>query len=449
MRTKGYLTDLVKNQKAGEPAGIYSVCTYNRHAVESTFRQALEDSSPVLIESTCNQVNHLGGYTGMRPGNFADYIHEVADEQGFPRQRLILGGDHLGPYPFRGEPAEAAMEKARQMVASYVSVGCSKIHLDASMRLGDDPGDENTPLDSEVIARRSAELAVTAEAGYKQYRQQGGGAAPPVYVIGTEVPAPGGSDEVEEGLKVTEVSDFEETVSLAKKYFHHHGLEDAWERVIAAVVQPGVEHGDHTIVDYDRRKSAKLTAALKKYPNLVFEGHATDYQKPEGLKAMVEDGIAVLKVGPSLTFTVRETVFALSRIEQELLGGDSLYTLSHFIENLEKAMLRKPAHWKKHYSGDERELQFARKYSFFDRSRYYWVEPEVEQSLKLLMKNLRSVNIPLSILSQYLPVQFERVREGRLQKDPEVFICDRVMDVLKKYAYASGYREDWIGGRDK
>lgn len=448
MRIVDYLKDLVGKQKAGEPAGIYSVCTYNRYAVESTFRQALEDGNPVLIESTCNQVNHLGGYTGMTPGDFGGYIHEVAEEQGYPRERLILGGDHLGPYPFRGESAKASMEKAHQMVASYVSVGCSKIHLDASMRLGDDPGDENTPLDSEIIARRSAELAVTAEAAYKKYREEGGGAQPPLYVIGTEVPAPGGSDEVEEDLKVTEVSDFEETVSLAKKFFHYHGLEDAWERVIAVVVQPGVEHGDHTIVDYDRRKAAGLKAALKRHPNLVFEGHATDYQKPKSLKAMVEDGIAVLKVGPSLTFTVRETVFALSRIEQELLKGDSSYTLSRFIETLDEVMLRKPEHWLKHYTGDERKRAFARKYSFFDRARYYWLEPEVKRSLQLLLQNLRSVNIPLSILSQYMPVQFERVREGRLHKDPDVFIHDRVMDVLKKYAYASGYRKDWTSSRD-
>jgi D-tagatose-1,6-bisphosphate aldolase subunit GatZ/KbaZ len=448
MRIVDYLKDLVGKQKAGEPAGIYSVCTYNRYAVESTFRQALEDGNPVLIESTCNQVNHLGGYTGMTPGDFGGYIHEVAEEQGYPRERLILGGDHLGPYPFRGESAKASMEKAHQMVASYVSVGCSKIHLDASMRLGDDPGDENTPLDSEIIARRSAELAVTAEAAYKKYREEGGVAQPPLYVIGTEVPAPGGSDEVEEDLKVTEVSDFEETVSLAKKFFHYRGLEDAWERVIAVVVQPGVEHGDHTIVDYDRRKAAGLKAALKRHPNLVFEGHATDYQKPKSLKAMVEDGIAVLKVGPSLTFTVRETVFALSRIEQELLEGDSSYTLSRFIETLDEVMLRKPEHWLKHYTGDERKRAFARKYSFFDRARYYWLEPEVKRSLQLLLQNLRSVNIPLSILSQYMPVQFERVREGRLHKDPDVFIHDRVMDVLKKYAYASGYRKDWTSSRD-
>ena len=100
MRTVDYLKDLVKRQKAGEPAGICSVCTYNRYAVESAFRQALEDESPVLIESTSNQVNQLGGYTGMTPEDVRDYIRGVAEEQGFPLERLILGGDHLGRSPF-------------------------------------------------------------------------------------------------------------------------------------------------------------------------------------------------------------------------------------------------------------------------------------------------------------------------------------------------------------
>jgi len=212
---------------------------------------------------------------------------------------------------------------------------------------------------------------------------------------------------------------------------------------MAVVVQPGVEHGDHTIVDYDRKKASGLKAVLKKYPGLVFEGHATDYQKPTGLRAMVEDGIAVLKVGPVLTFAVRETVFALCHIEQELLGGNASFPLSRFVEALDEVMRKNPAHWQTHYTGDDRERAFARKYSFFDRARYYWMEPEVQRALQLLLQNLRSVDIPLSILSQYLPVQYARVREGQLHKNPDAFILDRVKDVLKQYAYATGYRKDW------
>ena len=63
------------------------------------------------------------------------------------------------------------------------------------------------------------------------------------------------------------------------------------------VVQPGVEHGDHTILEYDRARAAHLARAIRDLPRLVFEGHTTDYQTPQALTQMVEDGIAILKVG--------------------------------------------------------------------------------------------------------------------------------------------------------
>ena len=50
----------------------------------------------------------------------------------------MLGGDHLGPYVWRAEPADEAMAKARDLVRDYVAAGYTKIHLDASMRLGGD-----------------------------------------------------------------------------------------------------------------------------------------------------------------------------------------------------------------------------------------------------------------------------------------------------------------------
>jgi D-tagatose-1,6-bisphosphate aldolase subunit GatZ/KbaZ len=440
VKSTDFLLDLVRKQHQGEASGIYSVCTYNRFVLEAVFMQAARDNSPVLIEATCNQVNHEGGYTGMTPPDFMRYLHSIAEAMNFPSGRLIVGGDHLGPYPFRSRPAAQAMENARSMVRSYVEAGYDKIHLDTSMRLAGDPGGEDAPLDSEIIAERCADLAAVAEEAVSAREDSGRGRAP-LYVIGTEVPAPGGSDEVEQGLQVTDVADFEHTVSMNRELFIKRGLQDAWDRVFAVVVQPGVEHGDHTIIDYDRDKAKRLTSALGNHPDLVFEGHATDYQKRSGLRHMVEDGIAVLKVGPSLTFAVREAVFALSWIEEELLRGDPAFTLSEFVPTLERAMLRNPEHWQKHYPGGEREAAFARKYSFFDRARYYWVDPEVEGSLQLLLNNLGSVDIPLSILSQYFPRQLERIRRGAVEKKPVALIRDRVMNVLENYSFASGFED--------
>ena len=74
MRGGDYLKSIVDNQKNGVPKGIYSVCSYNQYVIEASFEQAIEDDSVVLIESTCNQVNQFGGYTGMRPADFKNYI---------------------------------------------------------------------------------------------------------------------------------------------------------------------------------------------------------------------------------------------------------------------------------------------------------------------------------------------------------------------------------------
>src|SRR5690606_20365662 len=113
-----------------------------------------------LIEATCNQVNQEGGYTGMTPADFRAFVFRLAGETGFDRENLILGGDHLGPNPWRDRPADEAMDKAKAMVAAYAGAGFTKVHLDASMRCADDP----MPLPTETLAARAAALAATAEA---------------------------------------------------------------------------------------------------------------------------------------------------------------------------------------------------------------------------------------------------------------------------------------------
>jgi len=130
---------LLKENRAGKRRGIYSVCSANRLVLEAAFAQAADDRSPLLIEATCNQVNQEGGYTGMTPVQFRDYVHSIAQEMHFPTEKLLLGGDHLGPNPWRVQSAATAMDKACAMVSAYAAAGFSKIHLDASMSCGDDP----------------------------------------------------------------------------------------------------------------------------------------------------------------------------------------------------------------------------------------------------------------------------------------------------------------------
>ena len=64
-----FLEIVANNSKVGAK-GMYSVCSANAAVLEACFRQAREDESILLIESTSNQVDQEGGYTGMKPGDF-------------------------------------------------------------------------------------------------------------------------------------------------------------------------------------------------------------------------------------------------------------------------------------------------------------------------------------------------------------------------------------------
>jgi D-tagatose-1,6-bisphosphate aldolase subunit GatZ/KbaZ len=428
---------IVEAQKSGVPRGMPSICSAHPLVLQAAMEQAREDGEPVLIESTVNQVNQYGGYTGLKPADFRVLVHSVAERSGFPAGSILLGGDHLGPYPWRQEPAEQAMAKAFVLVADSVRAGYVKIHLDASMPLGGDRPDPKRGLDPRLVARREAELAAAGEEAFREADRSATAGPQPVYVIGTDVPPPGGITAAGEGVPVTPVAELRETVSLCAEEFRRWGLEQAWSRVLAVVVQPGVEFSDRAVHPYDRRRAAALCQAARELPGLVLEGHSTDYQDRERLREMVEDGVAVLKVGPALTFAVREALFALQRLEEELLARQAGVRLSRLMETLEQAMLDEPRHWKSYYSGDESQLRLARRYSISDRCRYYWTVPAVEDSVRRLLANLQGCALPWPLLSQYLPLQSRAVRSGVLTAEPAALVRAAVREVLRDYSWAT------------
>jgi D-tagatose-1,6-bisphosphate aldolase subunit GatZ/KbaZ len=427
--TKSILNVVMRNRQ-NQAAGICSVCSANPWVIEAAMCQAVEDQSAVCIESTCNQVNQFGGYTGLVPSQFVAFVRSIAARISFPEQRILFGSDHLGPYPWRSEPSKAALEKAAGLVRASVQAGYTKIHLDASMACADD----SPPLADELIAARAADLCQIAE------KQLSASSAKPLYIIGTEVPTPGG--ETGPGLPpaVTRVEHVRTTLENFRSAFFERGLGAAWERVIGLVVQPGVEFGDASVFEYDRNHARPLSLCLPAAPALVYEAHSTDYQPPLALRQMVEDHFAILKVGPWLTFAFREAVFALSQIEREWLRNRRGVEISQVPEALDQAMLSNPVHWNSYYRGDETELDFSRRYSFSDRSRYYWPEPSVERELQKLVANLSAAPPPLTLLSQFLPEQYDAVRAGAIGNQPPGLIQDRIRKVLRVYSRACGNR---------
>jgi D-tagatose-1,6-bisphosphate aldolase subunit GatZ/KbaZ len=430
----GELKKRLEENKRGLPRGVYSICSAHRTVLEAAMLQARADRSFLLVESTSNQVNQYGGYTGMTPARFVAYVTGIAELTGFPGERIIFGGDHLGPNVWQGERAAAAMEKAKVLVRDYIQAGYGKIHLDASMFCADDEGDRGKPLPDTTVADRVVELCGVCETAWAS----GPGREKPVYVIGTEVPVPGGSREKEGAIRPTSGESLGETVGLTQKAFFNAGLEEPWNRVIAVVAQPGVEFGDDFIFYYDSGAAGDLSRALEKSP-LVFEAHSTDYQPQSCLRKLVEDHFCILKVGPWLTYGYREAVFSLARMEDALFDRDSRSNLE---EVLEETMLNSvPNYWENYYRGTEAERRFCRKYSLSDRSRYYWTNPRLQGAVEKLLANLSGRDLPLSLISQYMPDLFMPVNEGRVKKTPRDLIIAHIRGITGLYAEACGFRE--------
>lgn len=421
---------IIERNRVSGKGGIYSVCSAHPQVVEAAIQQALEDGTTLLVESTSSQVNQFGGYTGLMPQDFADYIRSEAKKAGLATDRILLGGDHLGPYPWRTEPHANALEKGKELVRQCVLAGYPKIHLDASMACADDP----RVITDETVAERAAELCVAAE---KAVQQRGPDATEPRYVIGTEVPVPGGESGESEAPQPTSPSHVFQTLETFQKAFKTRGLERAWGRVIGLVVQSGAEFGDTHVFDYDPAKTRELRQNLPQSPPLVYEGHSTDYQRPGALKNMVEDHFAILKVGPWLTFAYREAIFALSAMERDYLGRRASVQCSRVREVLRSAMLRSPIYWKGYYAdADEAAQAFGREFSYSDRCRYYWPDAAVQREIKLLLHNLSQARIPQTLISQYFPDQYDRMRAGEWGAEPNALLEHHIRRVLRIYSAA-------------
>jgi D-tagatose-1,6-bisphosphate aldolase subunit GatZ/KbaZ len=419
------LKSIIEKNRSGQQAGLYSACSANEFVLRAVIRHAVTCKYPLIIESTSNQVNQLGGYTGIRPHEFVAFVQKIAQEENMPVENLILGGDHLGPLVFQKEPEETAMEKAIEMVKAYTLAGYTKIHLDTSMKLADDPPGT---LDIRTCAKRGA---ILAKAVYGSFAGMSDQSRRPMLIIGSEVPIPGGSQEHEDSVTPTSAEDFLQQVSVFKDEFAKAGID--FNDVAAFVVQPGVEFGDDFVFFYDSQRASELTDALKTIPNLVFEGHSTDYQTPQNLAEMVRDGVAILKVGPALTFSLREALFLLEAVEEILVPSASR-------SNLKKALLdemnNSKLYWEKYYSGTAEEIEYKKLYSYSDRCRYYLPAKNVQDAIEKLFINLPEV--PPALLSQFFPLQYRKYMAGKLRNDPLSLLCDRIGDLCDDYARAIG-----------
>ncbi len=428
-----FLRNIVENQKKGVHAGCYSACTANKWVIEAVLEKAKELNSFAVIEATANQVNQFGGYTGMRPADYKNMVFQIAEKVGFEKSKIILGGDHLGPLVWQKEDPDTAMEYSRQLIDEYIMAGYTKIHIDTSMRLSGDSLSE--PLSDKIIAERSAELYKQAKESFENYRKQNPKALEPVFIIGSEVPIPGGAEENEDSVAVTKTEDFVRTVETFEKIYAQNGL--SFEDIVAVVIQPGVEFADDSVCEYNPEKAQELVSALKNYNSLIFEGHSTDYQTKECLREMVRDGVGILKVGPALTFAYREAIFALELIEKELYKTKPYVRLSNIRSIVENIMLDNPSNWEKHYHGSRSDISLSMCFSYSDRCRYYMTDQRVDEAVDVLVQNINNAKVPLTLISQYMPNQYEHLRKNKAEVlSAQWLIKDKIKDLINDYIYA-------------
>jgi D-tagatose-bisphosphate aldolase class II non-catalytic subunit len=416
------LRRIIERNRAGEAIAIPSVCTAHPEALEASLTLAERLDQPVVIEATSNQVNQDGGYTGLRPADFIRFVSDIATRAGVAQSRILFGGDHLGPQTWRKHPAEHAMEKAHRMVADYAAAGFTKIHLDCSEGCAGEPAQ----LPDETTAARSAALAATALKSALNPKSL-------MFVIGTEVPPPGGARTDDHGdIPPTTPQSAAATLAAHADAFRAAGLD--LDQIGGLVVQPGVEFSPMEVHHMPLSRDPGLLAALRDWPGLCLEAHSTDYQAPSVYPRLAELGFAFQKVGPALTFAWREALYALDtlRLQSGWAPGPSL------VDEMEAVMIADPGYWQGHYRGDSAEPRVERHFGLADRIRYYWPKAKAQAAVARLFADLEGRNLPEpALLAHFRHAEIASARKAP-HSLPRALAMARVQSVLRPYFFNSG-----------
>ncbi|NYZ52196.1 tagatose-bisphosphate aldolase subunit GatZ, partial [Escherichia coli] len=84
------------------------------------------------------------------------------------------------------------------------------------------------------------------------------------------------------------VEDAANTLRTHQKAFIARGLTEALTRVIAIVVQPGVEFDHSNIIHYQPQEAQALAQWIE-HTRMVYEAHSTDYQTRTAYWELVRD----------------------------------------------------------------------------------------------------------------------------------------------------------------
>lgn len=396
--------------------GIPSFCTANFDVIDIIFKFAKLNQFPILLESTSNQVNQDGGYTGLKPKNFKNKIYKVASKYKIRKQKLFLGGDHLGPLPWKKLKESKAMENAKELVKQYVNAGFKKIHLDTAILCLN-----QKKLSREEVVSRCAKLI--KHIPKKKLNSI-------FFVVGTEVPAAGGGDNVRP--IVTKMNNIKKDYLSYRKFISKF-LSNK-NQTFGLVVDPGIGFKNRTLTKSNFKKiNQKKNFSLKN--NFVFEAHSSDYQSLADLKKLCNKNFKFIKVGPELTYFYMRAILFMEKVERNIF-----FKSSNLKEVLSSQMDKNKKYWYKYYSKTKYDTEFLKLNSFLDRARYYWDNKNVNQSKKILFKNVNSLkktefNFLFNLNSKEI-----KFKKGKKLSNVSFLIFQFLKDSLIKYYWACGYK---------
>ena len=389
-----------------------SFCSSNFDVLKSIMIFAKYQNFPVLIESTSNQVNQYGGYSGLKPFQFEKKIRRLAKFIKLNNKSLMIGGDHLGPLPWKDLDEATAMKNSKKLVKDCLKAKYEKIHIDTAIICrGEKKIDRHT-----VIQRCDEILSVFSKKDFDNV----------FLVIGTEVPFAGGGHAIKSSPttfeSIKEEIDLYSTILKKKKKF-------------ALVIEPGIGFGNFSVIQAKLKNFGKRLIFSKKN-NFVYEAHSSDYQKISSLKKLVKNNFKFLKIGPELTYFYAKSIFKMEEFEKKSYKNN----FSNIKNIILKEMKNNNSYWIDYYKAKKKKLDNLKFNSYLDRLRYYWSSKNILNSKKKLFININKINKKKFIRYTDFKEKDLILKEKLKLNNSEFIIYKSIEPILKRYYSACKFK---------
>jgi fructose-bisphosphate aldolase class II len=142
---------------SGQKTIIMAANTRIATVAQGIFRAAKDTDSAVILELARSECDLKGGYTGLKPKDFAEKMREAAREVQF--DIWALHADHITIKT--GDPAE--IEGTKQLIDAQISAGFTSFAIDASHLFNFEGKNVREELDKNI--RATSDLAIHIKKG--------------------------------------------------------------------------------------------------------------------------------------------------------------------------------------------------------------------------------------------------------------------------------------------